>query len=353
MADAHANFAYSTIAVSATSAGLNFSVAAGDGAKFPAVPFNATVWPASVQPLTTNAEILRVTARATDAMTATRAQESTTAINLPVGTQIANTITNKVLTDVETVAAAAIPKSIGSASGDIVIYTGVSTPARLGIGATNAVLSASASGLPAWRNVGPTSVQVVSASGAGTYTPPAGITAIMIEIVGGGGAGGGVLTGGNRGAAGGGSGGYARLLLTSISGASSYTCGGGGVGALSAVGGNGGATYWSTSMTANGGTGGNAASAAGAGIGGAGGTATGGNVNITGNPGISQSQASAPGSAGGASFFGGGGSTVNTSVNGNPGTTGSGGGGACDVTSGTSRTGGAGGKGLIVVTEYQ
>ncbi len=102
--DAHKNFAYSTVATapSPASSGLALSVAAGDGTKFPAVPFNATVWPAGVQPSTANAEIVRVTLIATDTFTITRAQESTSARSIVVGDQIAATITAKTLTDVET-----------------------------------------------------------------------------------------------------------------------------------------------------------------------------------------------------------------------------------------------------------
>jgi len=45
--DAHKNFSYSTVltAPSPADTGTSLVVAAGDGAKFPAVAFNATVWP--------------------------------------------------------------------------------------------------------------------------------------------------------------------------------------------------------------------------------------------------------------------------------------------------------------------
>ncbi len=76
-------------------------VAAGQGALFPVAPFNLTVWPTAVQPLSTNAEIVRVTARTSDTLTITRAQEGTTARTIVVGYQVANAITAKVLTDVE------------------------------------------------------------------------------------------------------------------------------------------------------------------------------------------------------------------------------------------------------------
>lgn len=74
-------------------------VAAGQGALFPAVPFNATIWPASTQPTSTNAEIVRVTNISTDTLTITRAQESTSARTVIVGDQIAQTVTAKLFTD--------------------------------------------------------------------------------------------------------------------------------------------------------------------------------------------------------------------------------------------------------------
>ena len=103
--DAHANFAYSTLTNAPGTAGTTFSVQTGDGAKFPTPPFNATVWPAGVQPTGAaggNAEIIRVTSIATDDLTATRTQEGSTNRDItPAGYQIAATITVKTLTDAE------------------------------------------------------------------------------------------------------------------------------------------------------------------------------------------------------------------------------------------------------------
>lgn len=110
MPDAHANFAYSTVATapSPATSGTSLVVAAGDGAKFPAVPFNATICPASTQPTTTNAEIVRVTARSTDTLTITRAQESTSARTVVVGDQIFASITAQTLVDAEVAAASSL-----------------------------------------------------------------------------------------------------------------------------------------------------------------------------------------------------------------------------------------------------
>jgi len=107
MADAHKNFAYSTIKgtnqgdTTNPGTGTTLTVQAGTGAKFPPVPFNATVWPAGVQPLSSNAEIVRVTAINDDTFTIVRQQESSSSHSIIVDDQIAATITNKTLTDAE------------------------------------------------------------------------------------------------------------------------------------------------------------------------------------------------------------------------------------------------------------
>lgn len=101
--DAHRNFAYSTVATapSPATSGTSLVVASGDGAKFPAVPFNATVWATGANALTSNSEVVRVTAVSTDTLTITRAQEGTSARTVVVGDQIAATVTDKVLSDAE------------------------------------------------------------------------------------------------------------------------------------------------------------------------------------------------------------------------------------------------------------
>lgn len=101
--DNHKNFAYSTVATapSPATSGTSLTVASGDGSKFPATPFNAFVWPAGAQPLTSNAEIVRVTAKSTDTFTITRTQESTSARTIVIGDQIAAGPTAKTFTDIE------------------------------------------------------------------------------------------------------------------------------------------------------------------------------------------------------------------------------------------------------------
>src|SRR5690349_14096194 len=104
--DPHANFAISAVAVAPVPAesGTSLTLSAGDGALFPepgARGYNCTVWPAGEIPLSTNAEIVRVTGLVGDVLTIVREQEGTSARTILVGDTIALTITTKVVTDLE------------------------------------------------------------------------------------------------------------------------------------------------------------------------------------------------------------------------------------------------------------
>jgi hypothetical protein len=103
MADAHKNFSYSLVATAPAPAttGLSLVVTAAEGVNFPAAPFNVTIWPASTQPLASNAEIARVTNISTDTFTIVRAQEGSTARTVIIGDQIAATITTEWMNRVE------------------------------------------------------------------------------------------------------------------------------------------------------------------------------------------------------------------------------------------------------------
>jgi hypothetical protein len=95
MPDAAKNFADAVVATppSPASSGTSLTVAAGFGARFPAVPFNAVIAPANARPSLENAEIVRVTAVAGDVFTITRAQESTSARTVIAGDYISALIT--------------------------------------------------------------------------------------------------------------------------------------------------------------------------------------------------------------------------------------------------------------------
>lgn len=102
--DQHANLAYSTVAIAPSPAisGTSLTVTTGEGSRFPAVPFNATVWAAGEVPTPANAEIVRVTAiTGNNTFTITRAQEGTGQRSITAGDQIAATITLKTLNDIE------------------------------------------------------------------------------------------------------------------------------------------------------------------------------------------------------------------------------------------------------------
>lgn len=103
MTDAHANFAVSAVATAPDpdTTGLSLVVTAGHGTRFPAAPFNFTVWPANTTPDPTNAEIGRCTSRTGDTLTIVRAQEGSTARAIVPGDLIAATITKKTLDDIE------------------------------------------------------------------------------------------------------------------------------------------------------------------------------------------------------------------------------------------------------------
>lgn len=153
--DAHANLAYSTVATppAPASSGTSLVVAAGEGARFPAAPFNAIVWPAGTIPTPANAEIVRVTARVVDTLTITRTQEATSARAVLAGDQIAAAFTAKLLTDIE----ATTPASILTADGDLIIRA-AGVPARLALSVPaanvlNVVGVANGETLPSYKSI--------------------------------------------------------------------------------------------------------------------------------------------------------------------------------------------------------
>jgi len=76
------NFARATVSTGYNAAATSIVLTTGHGARLPAAPFNATWWNSSdylVPDDDPNVELVRVTAKATDTLTITRAQESTTA----------------------------------------------------------------------------------------------------------------------------------------------------------------------------------------------------------------------------------------------------------------------------------
>jgi len=205
------------------------------------------------------------------------------------------------------------------------------------------------------------SFTVLTSGTAATYTTPAGITSLLVEVLGPGGGGGGSTGGASTisQGAGGGSGGYARLWIPSAAASYTYTVGTGGA-AGTAGGGSGGTgtttTFSASSLQATSGTGGVGMGAI---------SIAGGSASIAGNPGVGTNgiinthgeQGSfgfvafgvINGGLGGSTYFGGGGYTTAVGTTQAPSF---GGGGAGGSSSTVNTAGSAGGGGLIVVWEF-
>ncbi len=92
------NNAKSTLASGITSGATSLSVQSGDGAKFPAAPFQVTLYSSD----SANGEIVKVTAKTTDTFTITRAQEGTTAQAWNANDKVELLVTAKLFDDFQT-----------------------------------------------------------------------------------------------------------------------------------------------------------------------------------------------------------------------------------------------------------
>jgi hypothetical protein len=79
-------------APSPATSGTSLVVTAGEGVRFPAVPFYTTAHPADQVPTLDNAEKVQVTGVSTDTFTIVRAQGDTTAKSIAIGWRISNSI---------------------------------------------------------------------------------------------------------------------------------------------------------------------------------------------------------------------------------------------------------------------
>lgn len=182
-----------------------------------------------------------------------------------------------------------------------------------------------------------------------TWTKPSNLKYVVVECQGGGG-GGGTETSSNDAESGGGAGGYSKTILpASVLGSTESVSVGAGGGAEQ----DGGVSFFGSHIICNGGAFGEASA-------GTGGTATGGLINIQGQPGAPRRNVSgggANGGDGGNSMFGFGGrgaleiTTASANNGGSATGYGAGGGGGARGSSGTG-TGGSGTVGFVIVTQY-
>jgi hypothetical protein len=184
-----------------------------------------------------------------------------------------------------------------------------------------------------------------------TWTKPAGLKYVIVEVQAGGGGGGAAWD--SETASGGGGGGYSKKIIgaSSLGATETVTVGAGGAGGVdSGHGSAGGTSSFGVHCSATGGGGGNG----GGNFGGAdGGVGSNGDLNIKGGGGGGGMGTSGISGIGGSSFLGGGGKVVHTNNNGQiGGAYGGGGSGAADVSGGSRYDGGAGAAGIVIVTEY-
>jgi hypothetical protein len=99
--DNFANLAYGIVSgpPAPVDSGSTLTLEAGNGARFPAAPFQVTIWPIRQIPDPTNAEIASCTAVAGDTLTLLRAQQGTAPRRIVVGDQVALTVTKKLIDD--------------------------------------------------------------------------------------------------------------------------------------------------------------------------------------------------------------------------------------------------------------
>ena len=197
------------------------------------------------------------------------------------------------------------------------------------------------------------SVQVFTTGG--TWTKPAGIKSVVIEVTGGGGGGGGAKNANGTGGGGGGGGNSSKFIDVTAIASETVTIGGGGAGGVGlATGAAGGTSSLGAHASATGGRGG-VSNAGGAPAGGLGGAGSGGDINSTGDGGGGGAATmGVPSGAGGGSARGGGARGHHAgNTNGYAATNYGGGGGGAVSTDTANKTGGAGSGGAVIVWEYK
>lgn len=267
---------------------------------------------------------------------------------------------------------AGVPTLSAMTNGQLIIGSTGATPVAASLTAGNGIAITPGSGSIALSVTGGTlrSVQVLNSGIGATYTKPAGINAILVEMVGGGGAGGGAIcTAGvtTSAGAGGGAGEYKKIIFNPAAATYNYNIGtAGSPGAAgNNPGGDGGDTIFSTITVTGGNGGGGCPESTGSqvsfapGTGGSGGSGA-SSIDISGGSGGYGSTslvAWAISGYGGDSILGPGGASLGgAAINGDgmnaDANSGAGGGGGIAANSIFSAKGGIGGSGRIIVWEF-
>jgi len=248
--------------------------------------------------------------------------------------------------DINNIVAAGVPNANTTTMGGVEIATDAEVIAGTNTGSTGASLVATPGQIKTnYEKIIPIVRTYLNAVSPATWTKPAGLKYVVVEVQAGGGGG-----GTSRGGGGGGAGGYSKKLIavSTLGATETVTIGAGG--AAETFGGN---SSFGTHATATGG-GGEISD----GIGGLGGIGSGGDINLGGGDGASLqlisndiNNDSGSGGTGGTSHLGGGGKGGFNKTNGEDGNVYGGGGGGGGGFDG-EYIGGAGAAGIVIVTEY-
>lgn len=348
-----ANNAYGTLNASISSSDASLTLASGQGARFPSLGAGDYFYCTLID-TSNNLEVVKCTARSSDVLTITRAQESTTARAFTVGDRVELRVTAAGLEDATDFDAVVADDSINATKLNV-----------SGNGTSGQYLISDGDGSFSWNTLsadaGLTSIQVFTSNG--TWTKPSGIKRIKVYVTGGGGGGGGTRNDQDIWAYHGGSGGAGGtaievLDVSSVSSVSVTIGNGGSAGAAASgagqTGGNGGTSSFGSYCSATGGSGGiGGGFNPGNSTGGDGGVGSGGDINLYGNGawGSGDFNGTLPAPSGVASFWGGAGRAgANGSNSQDPSYHGAGGAGACGGSQGPGKAGGAG---IVVVEEYK
>lgn len=123
MAVKFTNNAYSTLAGSINSAVTSLSVQTGHGARFPSLS-GSDYFYATLTDTSNNIEIVKVTARATDAFTIVRAQDNTTAKSYSSGDRVELRVTAALMTDLAAERLALAGNQVVTAGFRVTAYSG-------------------------------------------------------------------------------------------------------------------------------------------------------------------------------------------------------------------------------------